>query len=237
MFRHVAPNLLGPIVVFSTIDLGSTLLTVSGLSFLGFGVGPPTPEWGAMLSEARTFLDKAPQLLAWPGMAITIMVLAFNLAGDGLRDLLDPRTVESTPGWERRLRRRGRRTPPKPGGRMPHRSTSVPTRCRACRRRRSGRQGPVSATSVPKSAAADDCRVLPVGAVVERQTHPIGRAGDGAARAVDREPQLDLGLEGRSARSDIENPHLRRVQLHNRLLWSRAPQEAPVSTESARSAP
>jgi hypothetical protein len=96
--------------VFSTIDMGSTLLVVSGLSFLGFGVGPPTPEWGAMLAEARGFIDKAPGLLAWPGLSITLMVLAFNLAGDGLRDLLDPRTVEVTPGWERRLRgrRRGR---------------------------------------------------------------------------------------------------------------------------------
>ena len=109
MFRHVAPNLLGPTLVFSTIDMGSTLLAVSGLSFLGFGVGPPTPEWGAMLAEARAFLDKAPQLLFWPGLAITFMVLAFNLAGDGLRDLLDPRTVESTPGWERKRRIRRRR--------------------------------------------------------------------------------------------------------------------------------
>jgi len=109
MFRHVAPNLIGPIVVFSTIDLGSVLLAVSGLSFLGFGVGPPTPEWGAMLSEARSQLDRAPQLLAWPGLAITLMVLAFNLGGDGLRDMLDPRTVESTPGWERGLGRHLRR--------------------------------------------------------------------------------------------------------------------------------
>ena len=118
MFRHVAPNLLGPIVVFSTLDLGSVLLSVSGLSFLGFGVGPPTPEWGAMLAEARPFLDRAPQLLFWPGAAITLMVLAFNLAGDGLRDLLDPRTVESTPGWERRLRKR-RRPPAHPTGPAP----------------------------------------------------------------------------------------------------------------------
>ena len=114
MFRHIAPNLIGPTVVFSTIDLGSTLLSVSALSFLGFGVGPPTPEWGAMLAEARHFLDRAPQLLVWPGLAITIMVLAFNLAGDGLRDLLDPRTVESTPGWERKLRRRRRPATPTP---------------------------------------------------------------------------------------------------------------------------
>jgi peptide/nickel transport system permease protein len=112
MFRHVAPNLIGPTVVFSTIDMGSTLLAVSGLSFLGFGVGPPTPEWGAMLAEARAFLDRAPSLLAWPGMAITLMVLAFNLAGDGLRDLLDPRTVESSPGWERRRGRGGLRRAP-----------------------------------------------------------------------------------------------------------------------------
>jgi peptide/nickel transport system permease protein len=108
MFRHIAPNLIGPTVVFSTIDMGNTLLAVSGLSFLGFGVGPPTPEWGAMLAEARSFLDRAPQLLWYPGMAITFMVLAFNLAGDGLRDLLDPRTVEATPGWERRIRLRRR---------------------------------------------------------------------------------------------------------------------------------
>ena len=109
MTRHIAPNLVGPVVVFSTIDMGTTLLVVSGLSFLGFGVGPPTAEWGAMLAEARSFLDRSPELLAWPGLAITVMVLAFNLAGDGLRDLLDPRTVESTPGLERRRRRRQRR--------------------------------------------------------------------------------------------------------------------------------
>jgi peptide/nickel transport system permease protein len=116
MWRHVAPNLIGPTVVFSTIDMGNTLLAVSGLSFLGFGVGPPTPEWGAMLAEARTFLDRAPLLLAWPGIAITLMVLAFNLAGDGLRDLLDPRTVESTPGLERQFRFFRRRPGNRPAG-------------------------------------------------------------------------------------------------------------------------
>lgn len=119
MFRHVAPNLIGPTIVFSTIDLGTTLLVVSGLSFLGFGVGPPTPEWGAMLAEARSFLDRAPQLLWYPGMAITFMVLAFNLAGDGLRDLLDPRTVEATPGWERRRGLRWARPRPKEAAATP----------------------------------------------------------------------------------------------------------------------
>lgn len=109
MVRHVAPNLIGPVVVFSTIDMGQTLLSVSSLSFLGFGVAPPTPEWGAMLSEARHFIDRGPHLLLFPGLAITLLVLAFNLAGDGLRDLLDPRTAEAASLWDRRRpRRRGR---------------------------------------------------------------------------------------------------------------------------------
>ncbi|MDP9071850.1 MAG: ABC transporter permease [Actinomycetota bacterium] len=111
--RHVTPNLIGPVVVFSTIDMGSTLLVVSSLSFLGFGVVPPTPEWGAMLSEAKAFIDRAPQLLAYPGLAITTMVLAFNLAGDGLRDFLDPRTVQGTPP-RGRARRRSLRPHPEP---------------------------------------------------------------------------------------------------------------------------
>jgi len=95
MVRHIAPNLVGPVVVLSTLNMGSVLLAVSGLSFLGFGVKPPTAEWGAMISEARSYLDNAPLLLAWPGLAITLMVLSFNLAGDGLRDFLDPRTESS----------------------------------------------------------------------------------------------------------------------------------------------
>ena len=106
--RHIAPNLLGPVVVLSTLDMGRVLLAVSGLSFLGFGIPPPTPEWGAMLSEAKTFLDRAPMLLVWPGLAITLLVLAFNLAGDGLRDLLDPRMAEQAPGGLGRRGRRGR---------------------------------------------------------------------------------------------------------------------------------
>lgn len=90
LLRHVAPNLLGPVIVLSTLDLGRVLLAVSGLSFLGLGIEPPTPEWGAMLAEARTYIDRAPQLLAYPGLAITVMVLAVNLGGDALRDVLDP---------------------------------------------------------------------------------------------------------------------------------------------------
>ncbi|MFN2555325.1 MAG: ABC transporter permease [Nitriliruptorales bacterium] len=90
MLRHVLPHLLGPVVVLSTLDMGITLLAVSSLSFLGLGVGPPTPEWGAMVAEAKDYLDRAPQLLVYPGLAITFLVLAFNLVGDGLRDFLDP---------------------------------------------------------------------------------------------------------------------------------------------------
>ena len=124
ILRHVAPNLVGPVVVLSTLNMGNVLLAVSGLSFLGFGIAPPTAEWGAMVSEARAYLDKAPQLLAWPGLSITLMVLAFNLAGDGLRDFLDPRTADHSPGWERRrprllpTRSRSHRdeTPARPSG-------------------------------------------------------------------------------------------------------------------------
>ncbi len=91
MLRHIAPNLLGQVIVLSTLDLGAILLTLSGLSFLGLGVRPPAPEWGSMLAEGKNFLDRAPQLMLYPGMAISLSVLGFNLLGDGLRDLLDPR--------------------------------------------------------------------------------------------------------------------------------------------------
>ncbi len=104
---EIAPNVVGTVVVLSTLDLGRILLAVSGLSFLGFGVALPTPEWGAMIAEARAYLDRAPQLLIYPGLAITLVVLCFNLAGDGLRDCLDPRVL----GVTRRLgaKRLGRR--------------------------------------------------------------------------------------------------------------------------------
>ncbi|MDQ3432912.1 MAG: ABC transporter permease [Actinomycetota bacterium] len=108
--RHVAPNLVGPVVVLSTLDMGRMLLAVSALSFLGLGVGPPTPEWGAMLAEARVYLDRAPQLLIYPGVAITFLVLAFNLGGDRLRDVLDPRpTRRLLPDRSLLFRRRTRR--------------------------------------------------------------------------------------------------------------------------------
>jgi peptide/nickel transport system permease protein len=91
MFRHLLPNCMAPIIVQSTLRMATVLLTASGLSFLGLGVQPPTPEWGAMLSNARSYLIVAPHVATIPGVAIMIVVIGFNLFGDGLRDTLDPR--------------------------------------------------------------------------------------------------------------------------------------------------
>ncbi len=91
MFRHLLPNCLAPVIVQSTLRMATVLLTASGLSFLGLGVQPPTPEWGAMLSNARSYLIVAPHVATIPGLAIMIVVVGFNLFGDGLRDTLDPR--------------------------------------------------------------------------------------------------------------------------------------------------
>ncbi len=90
--RHLLPNISAPVIVLTTLDMGGILLGLAGLSFLGLGVQPPTAEWGAMLSEAKTYLGSAPQTMLYPGGAIFLMVLGFNLLGDGLRDVLDPRT-------------------------------------------------------------------------------------------------------------------------------------------------
>jgi peptide/nickel transport system permease protein len=91
MFRHLLPNCLAPLIVQSTLRMATVLLTASGLSFLGLGVQPPTPEWGAMLSNARSYLIVAPHVATIPGLAIMFVVVGFNLFGDGLRDTLDPR--------------------------------------------------------------------------------------------------------------------------------------------------
>jgi len=88
--RHVLPNIISPVIVVGTLRTGQLLLTLSALSFLGLGVQPPTAEWGAMLSEGQNYLASAPQLMIYPGAAITIAALGFNLLGDGLRDVLDP---------------------------------------------------------------------------------------------------------------------------------------------------
>jgi peptide/nickel transport system permease protein len=90
ILRHVLPNALPPVVIQATLGLGATLLTAAGLGFLGLGVQQPTPEWGAMLGEGRSYIFSNPNLATFPGIAIFLTVLGFNLAGDGLRDALDP---------------------------------------------------------------------------------------------------------------------------------------------------
>jgi len=89
--RHVLPNVISPVIVLSTLSLGTAIIIASGLSFLGLGAKPPSPEWGAMLSDGRQFLQRQWWIATFPGVAILVTVLAVNLIGDGLRDALDPR--------------------------------------------------------------------------------------------------------------------------------------------------
>lgn len=91
MMRHVLPNIISPVIVLSTLSLGTAIIVASGLSFLGLGAKPPTPEWGAMLSDGRQFLRSNWWVATFPGVAILITVIAVNLLGDGLRDALDPK--------------------------------------------------------------------------------------------------------------------------------------------------
>ena len=91
ILKHVLPHALAPIIVQATLNLGSAILVAAGLGFLGLGVQPPTAEWGAMLGEGRQYIFSAPSLTTFPGLAIFGAVLGFNLLGDGLRDVLDPR--------------------------------------------------------------------------------------------------------------------------------------------------
>lgn len=88
---HILPNVASPIIVQGTLRLATAILTAAGLSFLGMGAQPPTPEWGAMLSNGRDFIFSAPYVAIFPGMAIALLVIGFNLFGDGLRDALDQR--------------------------------------------------------------------------------------------------------------------------------------------------
>jgi peptide/nickel transport system permease protein len=90
LMRHVLPNILAPLIVQAMLGIGTAELEAAGLSYLGLGARPPTPEWGAMLNDARDYWLSAPWALIFPGVAITLMVLGFNLLGDGLRDALDP---------------------------------------------------------------------------------------------------------------------------------------------------
>lgn len=88
--RHILPNVISPVVVLASLDMGGLLLSISALSFLGLGAQAPEPEWGRMLNDARPFMQIAPHTMIFPGLAIFLSVMAFNLLGDGLRDALDP---------------------------------------------------------------------------------------------------------------------------------------------------
>jgi peptide/nickel transport system permease protein len=90
--RHILPNMAGTLIVQATVTIPTAIIGESLLSFLGLGVQPPTPSWGVMLSAAQPFIDQAPRLVIFPGLAVFLATLSFNLLGDGLRDVLDPRT-------------------------------------------------------------------------------------------------------------------------------------------------
>lgn len=91
ILRHILPNAIGPIIVQCTLNVARMILTISGLSFVGLGISPPTPEWGSMLASARSSMRYYPYLVIFPGVAIAITVMSLNLMGDGLRDALDPK--------------------------------------------------------------------------------------------------------------------------------------------------
>jgi len=91
IWRHIVPNIMGPMIVQGTMAIASVIISAAGLSFIGMGIQPPAPEWGSMLSQGNNFIRTAPHLVVFPGLAIVLSALSFNLVGDGLRDALDPR--------------------------------------------------------------------------------------------------------------------------------------------------
>src|SRR5256712_3325163 len=92
IWRHLLPNSLAPIVVQGSLNVAGAIITEATLSFLGLGTQPPTPSWGSMLNAAQQYLTQAPWMSFWPGVAIAVTVFAVNVAGDGLREIWDPRT-------------------------------------------------------------------------------------------------------------------------------------------------
>ena len=92
LFRHIGPSLFAPLMIIASVELGSVILVESGLAFLGFGKPPPTPTLGGILSiDGRRYMEQAPWLIIGPGLILSALVLTFNMAGDELRDILDPR--------------------------------------------------------------------------------------------------------------------------------------------------
>lgn len=96
ILKHIMPNILGPIVVTAALDVGAMIMNLAGLSYLGLGVVPPTPEWGSMMSEGRSMLQTSPWIVLAPGLVIFITVIIFNLLGDTVRDILDPKQTRRT---------------------------------------------------------------------------------------------------------------------------------------------
>ena len=96
ILKHIMPNIVGPIVVTAALDVGAMIMNLAGLSYLGLGVVPPTPEWGSMMSEGRSMLQTSPWIVLAPGLAIFITVIIFNLLGDTVRDILDPKQTRRT---------------------------------------------------------------------------------------------------------------------------------------------
>jgi len=91
ILKHIIPNSMAPIIVQSTLGVASAILNAAGLSFIGLGIQPPNPEWGAMLSGGRQYIRDYPHMTLYPGLAIMLTILALNFLGDGLRDALDPK--------------------------------------------------------------------------------------------------------------------------------------------------
>jgi peptide/nickel transport system permease protein len=91
--RHVFPNIVAPVIVQATLAIAAAVIAEASLSFLGLGQQPPAPSWGSMLNTAKNYVENAPWMAVWPGASIFLLVLSFNLLGDGLRDALDPRHI------------------------------------------------------------------------------------------------------------------------------------------------
>ena len=101
--KHILPNILPALIVQATISIATAIIAEASLSFLGLGQQPPAPSWGSMLNTAQRFLTNAPWMAIWPGLAIFLVVLSFNILGDGLRDALDPKSVEAPSSQGRTL--------------------------------------------------------------------------------------------------------------------------------------
>jgi peptide/nickel transport system permease protein len=95
LVRHIIPNIISPIIVLATLDIGTVILGICGMSYLGLGAQPPVPEWGSMLNAGQKYMESVPFLMFFPGLMIFITVMAFNLVGDGIRDALDSKNTET----------------------------------------------------------------------------------------------------------------------------------------------